>query len=59
LTHSISRSTHPFVMSGRGRVVARFSRESKEWRARDIASHSGSKVSLGGCSLFSEEIVMI
>ena len=59
LTHSISRSTHPFAISGRGRLAARFSRESKEWSAREIASHSGSKVSLGGCSVFSEGIVMI
>ena len=59
LTHSISRSIHPFAISTRGRVAARFSRESKEWSAREIASHSGSKVNLGGCSEFSEEIVMI
>jgi hypothetical protein len=59
LTHSISRSIHPFAISCRGRVAARFSRESKEWSAREIASHSGSKVSLGGCSEFSEGIVMI
>lgn len=59
LTHSISRSIHSFAISSRGRVAARFSRESKEWSAREIASHSGSKVSLGGCSVFSEGIVMI
>ena len=52
LTHSISRLIHPFAISGRGRVVARFSVESKEWRARDIASHSGSNVSLGASSVF-------
>ena len=59
LTHSISRSIHPFAISSRGRVTARFSRESKEWSAREIASHSGSKVSLGGCAEFSEGTVMI